>query len=237
MENINLKEMLSKEYLLKDGVSGLKNKFDEIAKILLTQTKIVKDSQEYYITDIEFYLYCQGHEDIITYPRNCDAGMWFFHNSGVDISFKSENIEFRDSGSALRAVYPNDETFFGGILLRGIKLTNSNYYKGLTGKDLNNHPQNICDELFDKFNALEPITANDYPHLVILDKPHCEFDKENIERFNLISNDISITNKVQNICSSNYYGGKSIYQTKFDEYFKEHLKKPYRYTLKEVNNA
>ena len=197
MENIDLKNMLSKKYLLENGVSDLEKKFDEIAKILLTKTKIVKGSQEYYITDIEFYLYCDGHEDIITYPRNCEAGMWFFHNSGIDISFKSENVEFIDSGNALKAVYPNDEKiFFGGILIRGIRLSNSNNYKGLTGKNLDNHPQNICDELFDKFNALEPITANDYPHLVILDKPHCEFNREKIERVNLISNDMSVTNKV-----------------------------------------
>ncbi|WP_086268213.1 hypothetical protein [Campylobacter devanensis] len=56
----------------------IEKKFDEIAKILLTKTKIVKGTREYYITDIEFYLYCDGHEDIITYPRNCEAGDWFF---------------------------------------------------------------------------------------------------------------------------------------------------------------
>lgn len=82
---------------------------------MLIQTKIVKGSQEYYITDIEFYLYCEGHKDIITYPRKCEAGEWFFNGSGVDISFAS-NVEFQNAKAKL-----SDNSFFGGILLRGIK--------------------------------------------------------------------------------------------------------------------
>lgn len=41
------------------------------------------------MTDIEFYLYTSSHKDIITYPRNSEAGQCFFHSSGVDISFES----------------------------------------------------------------------------------------------------------------------------------------------------
>ena len=145
MCEFKLKELLTKESLLEKGVNGLEEKFDEIAKILLTKTKIVKGTREYYITDIEFYLYCDGHEDIITYPRSCEAGDWFFHDSGVDISFGS-NLSFEDDKAILK-----NNSFFGGILLRGIKPVGG--YS--SSKNLTDAPKNIVDELFDKFSAFE----------------------------------------------------------------------------------
>ena len=145
MSGVKLKELLTKESLLENGVNGLEKKFDEIAEILLTKTKIVKGTREYYITDIEFYLYCDRHEDIITYPRNCEAGDWFFHDSGVDISFGS-NLSFEDD----KAILENN-SFFGGILLRGIKPVGG--YS--SSKNLTDAPKNIVDELFDKFSAFE----------------------------------------------------------------------------------
>ena len=87
-------------------------------------------------------------------------------------------MNFIDNGSGLKAVFSNDENiFFGGILLRGIKLSYINNHKGITGKNLNGHPQNVCHELFDKFNALEPIMAHNYPYLEILDEAYCEFNR------------------------------------------------------------
>ena len=145
MSKVKLKELLTKESLLENGVNGLEEKFDEIAKILLTKTKIVKGTREYYITDIEFYLYCDRHEDIITYPRSCEAGDWFFHDSGVDISFGS-NLSFEDDKAILK-----NNSFFGGILLRGIKPVGG--YS--SSKNLTDAPKNIVDELFDKFSAFE----------------------------------------------------------------------------------
>ena len=145
MSGVKLKELLTKESLLENGVNGLEEKFDEIAKILLTKTKIVKGTREYYITDIEFNLYGDGQEDIITYPRNCKAGDWFFHDSGVDISFGS-NLSFKDD----KAILENN-SFFGGILLRGIKPVGG--YS--SSKNLTDAPKNIVDELFDKFSAFE----------------------------------------------------------------------------------
>ena len=145
MSGVKLKELLTKESLLENGVNGLEKKFDEIAEILLTKTKIVKGTREYYITDIEFYLYCDRHEDIITYPRNCEAGDWFFHDSGVDISFGS-NLSFEDDKAILK-----NNSFFGGILLRGIKPVGG--YS--SSKNLTDAPKNIVDELFDKFSAFE----------------------------------------------------------------------------------
>ena len=92
----------------------------------------------------------------------------------------------------------------------------------------------FCHELFDKFNALEPIMAYDYPYLEILDEAYCEFNRsDDKKRINLLNKAQEISDKVKSICSKNYYVGKSIYQPEFDKYFKKHLDKPYRYTLKE----
>lgn len=148
MKNIDLRKMLSKEYLLENGVDGLENKFDEIAEILLTKTKIVKGSQEYYITDIEFYLYCQGHEDGITHIRNCNAGKWFFHRSGVDIAFQSENVIFDEKTQKWKR---EENAFYGGILISGIKPLS----KSLTNKDLNGRPINVRDELFYDLDVMD----------------------------------------------------------------------------------
>ena len=153
LESIN--ELQGKSY------DEIKKKFDKIAEILLTKTKIVKGLQEYYITDIEFYLYCKGHEDIITYPRNCEAGMWFFHPSGVDITFKSSGITFSKEKETIKAKIPNNEAFFGGILLRGIELIKDD---GEIRKKLDGYPLNVCDELFDKFNAFA--LPRDFPVLI-----------------------------------------------------------------------
>ena len=92
----------------------------------------------------------------------------------------------------------------------------------------------FCHELFDKFNALEPIMAYDYPCLKILDEAYCEFNRsDDKKRINLLNKAQEISDKVKSICSKNYYVGKSIYQSEFNKYFKKHLDKPYRYILKE----
>lgn len=158
MCEFKLKELLTKESLLENGVNGLEKKFDEIAKILLTKTKIVKGEKntknykEYYITDIEFYLYCEGHKDEKVYKRNTEAGDWLLHYSGVDICFKSENIEFEENKWKLK-----ENVFFGGILLRGIEAIDG---QTLSGRDLNGHPLLLCYELFSGFNITNKNTNN-----------------------------------------------------------------------------
>ena len=74
-------------------LSGFNNEstdssFEKIAKTLFGDYHIQKDTKTYELMEIEFYLYSESHKDIITYPRENDkAGMWFFHMSGVDITF------------------------------------------------------------------------------------------------------------------------------------------------------
>lgn len=217
------------------------NNFKEIAEILLTKTKIVKGSQEYYITDIEFYLYCNDHKDIITYPRKCEAGEWFFHDSGVDISFAS-NVEFQNGKAESR-----DNPFFGGILLRGIKLIKG---KSVEKKELNDKPSNVFYELFRNFDAFSGNV--EFPKLVKRGNDEIttieDISKYTQARKNLLSgydtkekiDEIKnkeiftqlIENKVLNI-SYNYYDKDKINTAEFHQHFKCYFDKPYRYTLKE----
>ena len=52
--------------------------------------------------DIEFYWFSKNHKDTITYPRNCNAGDWFFHNSGVDLAFDSYVSTFSVPNAIIR---------------------------------------------------------------------------------------------------------------------------------------
>lgn len=135
----------------------LKERFGKIAEALLTKFAIKKGKQLFYITDIEFYYYTDAHKDFITYPRNCKAGEWFFHVSGVDIAFES----YVDFDKEKYKPILNHESEFGGILIRSIVPITD--FKG-DAKRLIDHPLNVSDFLFDHFDALYP--DNRYPVLV-----------------------------------------------------------------------
>ncbi len=104
--------------------------FSETADFLMNNYVISKGGMEYEIVEIEFYLFTPLHPDVITYPRDCVAGQWFFHQSGVDLTFATTDKQF------------------GGILIRGLRETKGER-KQVFG------PQNCVDLLWDKFNAFE----------------------------------------------------------------------------------
>ena len=141
-----IKELKDKLSDPKALVSNPVAEFEKLAKGLMKNFQIKKgDKQLYWMTDIEFYIYTDSHRDIITYPRNSEAGMWLFHASGVDISFESEvRIEPHPSTHKQKP-YLDKTAVFGGILIRGI-IDND-------GTLPINGPMNVCDALFDQFNA------------------------------------------------------------------------------------
>ncbi|MDE6562230.1 MAG: hypothetical protein K2K75_12680 [Muribaculaceae bacterium] len=134
-----------------------KKYFDELANMLMNHFVIAKGNDKYEFVEIEFYLFTPEHQDVITYPRKIvesknpdsgkkeeklipmDAGQWFFHQSGVDITFKC------------------DETRFGGILVRGIRKCTADS-KTILG------PMKCVDELWDNFSAFSP-KSKDIPHI------------------------------------------------------------------------
>ncbi|MBK7214692.1 MAG: hypothetical protein IPH88_15625 [Bacteroidales bacterium] len=96
MNNWNLKIDEFKE--------SIHSSFDHIAKDILTNWQLKVDEQLFSFTEIEFYFFCELiHEDNFTHEHTYDAGLWRFHNQGVDITFQSTNISD------------------GGILIRGMK--------------------------------------------------------------------------------------------------------------------
>lgn len=116
----DLRSKLTKDSLIKGRNNGGYQKvFDDIAKILLNKVAICKGEKIFYIKDIEFYLYENNHRDIITYPRICKAGQWFFHPSGIDISFES-SVEVNSNDYELFQPILNEDAFFGGVLIRAI---------------------------------------------------------------------------------------------------------------------
>lgn len=121
--------------------------FDAIAKKLFNEFHIKKGDSTYDFLEIEFYYLDKEHLDYITYPRTISKGKWFFHPSGIDISFESSCEEgFKKTSKA-------GENFFGGILIRSL-VKDGNI--AITG------PLKCCWELFDCFSAFE-IKPNELP--------------------------------------------------------------------------
>jgi hypothetical protein len=130
----NLKELLKSvnEIKGKDDASKI---FYEIALELFNNYEIRKGKEVYDFLEVEFYYYTDNHKDVITYPRTSEVGKWFFHQSGVDITFDSNSKRY------------------GGILIRSL-LKNKEIV--ITG------PRKCEWGLFDTFDAFE-IKENELP--------------------------------------------------------------------------
>jgi hypothetical protein len=121
--------------------------FKEIAVELFSNYHIQKGDRNYELLEIEFYFFSNNHKDIITYPRTSDRpGMWFFHMSGVDITFGSKA--------------QRDNNFYGGILIRSMIRTDVSEPLPISG------PMKCVEELFDYINAVDHNVKNDIPCIV-----------------------------------------------------------------------
>ena len=91
-----------------DSLTGLQDKFTEIAKEMFSHIAIKAGEKYFKFIEVEFYYFklgtFEGSLFNCTYPRTRDAGQFFWHYSGMDICFDS--IE--------------DDMAFGGILIRSI---------------------------------------------------------------------------------------------------------------------
>ena len=133
--------------------SEMCEKFDMIAEIMLNEYLIVGESDKFQMLEIEFYYHCDKLQDrrldnpkrTITYQRNCNAGDWLFHDSGVDLSFDSK-----------------EGTFGGGILIRKIR--------SLKEDEIIEGSQKCYWKIFpEKTDAFAPTSFN--PHFEKIDKP------------------------------------------------------------------
>lgn len=121
----DLKQLLS-QLDANSSADEIKSTFSKIANILLFKSYIKTENGNYRMLEIEFYFRNSQHDDGATIIRTEKAGMWWLHDYGVDLSFKSEG-----------------KTFCGGILIRSIvPLNKENEEKVICG------PKNCCWELF-----------------------------------------------------------------------------------------
>ena len=130
------------------SVDCIKSTFSEIADILLFKSYVKAVDRKYRILEIEFYFKNNNHNDNVTIERTEDAGMWWLHDYGVDLSFKSDE----------------SKKYYGGILIRSINsfddtCDRSDKEKAIFG------PRNCCWYLFYS-SAIEPNMA---PQIVMND--------------------------------------------------------------------
>lgn len=222
LQNLRLK--LTKDSLIKGRNNGGYQKvFDDIAKILLNKVAIRKGEKIFYIKDIEFYLYENNHRDIITYPRICKAGQWFFHPSGIDISFES-SVDVKSNDFELFQPILREDAFFGGVLIRAIypadKAPADACKYNLDG------PHKVEWALFDSFDAFNEVT--DFPHLI-----ECEHKIEPIKkdvRKNLKPKENDYRKKIETILNS-YYEDSPVSIDEWINIYKSFEEKTYRYTI------
>lgn len=219
----DLRSKLTKDSLIKGKNNGGYQKvFDDIAKILLNKVAICKGEKIFYIKDIEFYLYENNHRDIVTYPRICKAGQWFFHPSGIDISFES-SVDVKSNDFELFQPILREDAFFGGVLIRAIypadKAPSDACKYNLDG------PHKVEWALFDCFDAFNEIT--DFPHLI-----ECEHKIEYITkvRKNLKPKENDYRKKIETILNS-YYENRLISKDEWINVYKCFENKTYRYTV------
>lgn len=128
MDKIIKKSQL-KEHLMLTMDSNFSEEFSMMADALLNRFVIRKGDRKFRILELEFY-HSGTQSSVITYKRQTAAGVWFFHLSGVDLSFQS------------------DVECYGGILIRAVREI-APESEAICG------PFNVVDVLFDKFDAMD----------------------------------------------------------------------------------
>lgn len=234
-----LKEKLCKDNFAKcvvketdeNKIEDYENKFEEIAKILLNGVAIKKGDKKYHIKEIEFYLYNNQHRDIFTYPRICKAGQWFFHSSGVDLSFESCVETADDEYGMFRPVLLDENAFFGGVLIRQI------YPADKAPEDAKKYrldgPHKVEWELFDQFGAFTEMQK--LPYLV--SREHGSKTINKYKRINLKPSGKTAEQKLKSILDENYKvknlsdENLKVKQDVLVDLFNEFFEAKYRFTV------
>ena len=144
----DLKKYFQNAKIYSENASKL---FSSIAKLLLNKCVVRVGKKNYRLLEIEFYLYSSTHPDMITYPRTAEkGGNWFFHQSGVDISFNSYCKPASEDGKYCL----NSDNRFGGILIRSMVEVDDKMNYLPKSKPIHG-PMKCMDVLFKKFGALD----------------------------------------------------------------------------------
>jgi len=207
-------EQLKQLFSLNDCVD-FEERFYEIAKALFTQYAIKTLNYGIFrFKEIEFYYYNSKHRDIITHPRNSEPLTWYINDfGGIDLNFAS-SIE-REKNSPIAKYKLNDNSYFGGILIRQ-----------LTSDKINLDSPLKVSELFRSFDAsgkatiLPEIISNQWDDQPTIQKA---------PRKNLVKHldDETIAAKVRNIRSSCYQECPDGLEKDFEMF----CSKNYRFTI------
>lgn len=222
----DLRSKLTKDSLRNEILqNGYQKTFDKIAEILLNKVAIRKGEKIFYIKDIEFYLYENNHRDIVTYPRICKAGQWFFHPSGIDISFES-SVDVKSNDYELFQPILRDDAFFGGVLIRAIfpadKAPSDACKYNLDG------PHKVEWALFDCFDAFNETT--NFPRLIEHKHEHEIKPIPNVRK-NLKHKENDYRKKIETILNY-YYENSLVSKDEWINIYKSFEDKTYRYTVR-----
>ena len=95
--------------------------FPNLAKFFMGNYCIKSKGNKYFINEIEFYFYGANYDDLrinkkstVTYPRNANAGCWYIHDYGVDLTFESNEKQKFGGGILIRTVEDNYGNVFNG---------------------------------------------------------------------------------------------------------------------------
>ena len=121
---------------IKENDNNIENGFKHLAQYLINETILEANNNIYQICEIEFYYYNESveHKDVYTHQNDdfqTKSNRFYFHNSGVDIAFGSDNA-------------------YGGILIRSIKkLEDNKLISGprLVVQELLNSSDNLCTQM------------------------------------------------------------------------------------------
>ena len=163
------------------NIKSPQDSFPDIARNLMCNHVIKKGKKRFAIVEIEFYFYSKEHPDYITYPRKMDAGRWFFHQSGVDLTFNTLGEPNKDKNKKGKECLNYKDCSFGGILIRGIYLIDKEFEKQIFKRD--NYifgPRKCVDILWDDFNAFEN-SDDEYPVI----SNASEKEKEILQQYSL----------------------------------------------------
>lgn len=130
--------------------------FKRIATSLMSDHVLIVSETTYRFTSLEFYYFEKdNHPDIYSHQHahQSTSGEWYFHGSGLDITFGSEGV-------------------YGGILIRGIKhLNEKKYFNG---------PLICVQELFKGFGSVNNDKMQYFYIAEIQDKMGALMEEQNV---------------------------------------------------------
>ena len=117
---------------------NIEEQFRKIAEELFFEYQLNVNHQVYKLVEIEFYYNSNKHDDPFVH---CDKmqktnGQWYFHGSGIDITFG------------------DNEKNYGGILIRGVAKNINEHDEYISG------PLNVAKEIFSQLGSVELHNVN-----------------------------------------------------------------------------